>query len=1292
MFVDLVDANDSSSDECGDSTPPILHPVRPTSTMAAVELFGDGTCDRRKRAHRAELYLRASLMKEPLAIIALIDDGSDVSFLRKSVADTLRLNLRPSAKKVSLLDGHPIKALQECEVYVSAERLEEAVSISVMILEDSTMKGLNSMNAGLLLGKDQLYNLGRIVLDSPMKSLLILGEKARQRSMDPDLTRLLGGEFYSAGDNFCLVNKSEDSDAGHVNIDNSQYCMFASSVSIPTLTAMEVKKEGSLLDITQAEEPVLDESAIGDCIKKALTDMGCLDDCYPVPNALGYFMRIVEVKGTDVHRDTLQQDYCFEIDIPDRIPSEKDAHTLTEKDASLPFDFSPAVLRRLTKEQRALFDEQIQDNIDKKFWKKICADEIPRTELPYVATVFPVIAKETKTTKVRPVVDCRPLNSKLAPSFSKRLDWRTPLLRLRLLAMTKGVNSIDVLDLRKAYYSIHCRSPLFCRIAEQFYRVDRVLFGVAFGPSALQCAMDLFLMIVKRVYLYMTKNDSASIVDLLEDYFDDLILVASEILFVTILKKVGLVFGFMFKHERLQTGGRTNLFGTDIQLERDGLKIFCPIPEIASELVNCKVLTKRQLYKLAGKMSIDRTLTHAPIRGLSDILRSLASGPWDEICNSTAIDSVLEQCKMYISQLTCSNGHLCIPASTSEGNKLEIVTDASKECCAYQVTCNNQVLMNHISICKKSAKSDHSNDKELLATHKGVKKLLSVLEKSRKFRFDELIIASDNKATANWANPGSRLPDAGSLTTTRRALQIREYVSALSKHCKLVTVKHIPGKMNSVADHLSRVLNPILNTFTEIAPNAQSDSDTNSDGHAFIAVSAATIADSSPTVRVFHDCFRLDQYLRRIRSIIKIQRRYHRFVREKTANPALHSLFEFAQVGLEMTDKTISKANAFKVGALWISHDRNAVIMRPNCFVTTLIVEDTHREGHVMFDTLLYRSRSKIWAPDLRQVVTNVIKACTFCKVKHAKHTKPSYRPGIHECDKTTFETIGIDYFRFGRVFNDSGQLVKAHVFLIVDKLSRFIFLRTYTAQTLTNAQNALLEFISIFGKPNKIRGDQAFEGLGAFASNHGINLVTNRSGYNPTYSGFVESLVKISKRFIECALHEVSPGRYPTLGQLQATVMSANFLVNQRPLTIRMNAIVTPHQVVFGKITSFAESLLSKSDETDSPVTSAEVSNFMEQSIPIRIFMLAVDDHLFEHTRSSLVSTLNSQLPTDFTIGELLLFKTGIRFRIVEVASAPSIQYHELRSGIRKLYEVKDVATGRLHHADRAVLRRLEV
>jgi hypothetical protein len=139
--------------------------------------------------------------------------------------------------------------------------------------------------------------------------------------------------------------------------------------------------------------------------------------------------------------------------------------------------------------------------------------------------------------------------------------------------------------------------------------------------------------------------------------------------------------------------------------------------------------------------------------------------------------------------------------------------------------------------------------------------------------FDTLTIFTDNKAARAWAHPAGRLPK-GSLAATRRAVEIRDYLTELSKFFSKIDVVHLPGTDNHALSRFFESFPPNTKD-TEPADELPLVDDMDAEpeeDHGVMTTSIFTETDACS--RFFVNCFTLVQHLNRLKSLIKIQRKY----------------------------------------------------------------------------------------------------------------------------------------------------------------------------------------------------------------------------------------------------------------------------------------------------------------------------------------------------------------------------------------------------------------------------------
>ena len=191
-----------------------------------------------------------------------------------------------------------------------------------------------------------------------------------------------------------------------------------------------------------------------------------------------------------------------------------------------------------------------------------------------------------------------------------------------------------------------------------------------------------------------------------------------------------------------------------------------------------------------------------------------------------------------------------------------------------------------------------------------------------------------------------------------------------------------------------------------------------------------------------------------------------------------------------------------------------------------------HQNG---LEGLLAEARKRFWVVGARKVAKRTIKDCMRCSKKRWTSLALDLPP-LHPSRTNTlraFTEIGIDHtgpfkLRQGR------SSIDAHVLVIACCATRAVSLEMSTSTGAAHVLAALQRHIGVFGSPRRINSDQGSgfvrakklimqsheswrkEGWEAYEAHEwAIN-----PPYSPTWTGHVESIVKLTKKALE-AMHQ---------------------------------------------------------------------------------------------------------------------------------------------------------------------------
>jgi hypothetical protein len=216
-----------------------------------------------------------------------------------------------------------------------------------------------------------------------------------------------------------------------------------------------------------------------------------------IKNTEGHYLAVERLQEGDV-LDTPNQKFRFVVD-----------WDLEAKPEAARGSWDPRrVVDRLDGEQRKLYEEEFRLYREKGWWRPATSDSpAPDGE----ATVFPVLS-EGKTTKVRPVIDLRTVNARSPRASNSRCRVNGAVTKLRGVLEQGG--AVLQSDLSKAFYRIGTKKTWLIKTGGQEMESERLLFGLNFGPAALEAVLRM----VKGLVAPEMRRLGVSMVELMDDY------------------------------------------------------------------------------------------------------------------------------------------------------------------------------------------------------------------------------------------------------------------------------------------------------------------------------------------------------------------------------------------------------------------------------------------------------------------------------------------------------------------------------------------------------------------------------------------------------------------------------------------------------------------------------------------------------------------------------------------------------------------------------------------------------
>ena len=196
------------------------------------------------------------------------------------------------------------------------------------------------------------------------------------------------------------------------------------------------------------------------------------EENWKIQDASGYSLYLRRLESEE-KKDNEEQLYVFEIDWD------------FEKEMVVDRIWDPKkLIDKLSNEEREAYFNEIVTYIEKGLWTRDPPSIAPN------AVCFPVVQNQ-KTTKVRPVLDCRCLNSRLPPASMSKVSIHQCVAALQAYGWKK---KIRIYDIKRAFYSIRLRKyRIGINTGKEILSSNRLVFGLAIGPAALRQALNIIL-------------------------------------------------------------------------------------------------------------------------------------------------------------------------------------------------------------------------------------------------------------------------------------------------------------------------------------------------------------------------------------------------------------------------------------------------------------------------------------------------------------------------------------------------------------------------------------------------------------------------------------------------------------------------------------------------------------------------------------------------------------------------------------------------------------------------------
>jgi hypothetical protein len=863
-------------------------------------------------------------------------------------------------------------------------------------------------------------------------------------------------------------------------------------------------------------------------------------------------------------KDTQEQSICFEVDWDDVEESAPLAQARS-------FDFSRSIIQKLNKDEYNHFENELNNYLEKRWWSRLTDEAITESEQPVIC--FPVV-QAGKSTKVRPVLDCRPYNMHLSPCSYLGPDCGQILRQIRvgcgeICNRAGGTAQIVTLDLKTAFYRVRLRQGrrICIRTNGTLYSSDRVTFGTKYGPACLEAAV--------RALLFKA-SEMAGQTPWVRYYLDDITIIGHGVMkYISCLVNIASKFGFEFPPEKrhvvtLYSMNQKWIVHPFEPFSHLGVIFACKDGELVMKckprepvIVPVEFMTKRSGFKVAGS-GIDQLWMHPERHCASDIIRRVVGSEkqWD-----ARIDNVkLEFWKKLTDQLISSPCEH--PVLLQKITTIDVDTDASDYGYGYEIRINKIPMIQRSRLWSAAQDKWHINRKEHFAT---IQALIMLNDFVHYADNAILCVRSDSKSSLAWLNGSTKTKSMDRICIERLNSVKDELLDMWKNSVSHAKFEKISGKNNCVADYLSRLPHVL---------GVKSHRKVTDPGDAMLlatslgSISAtAHIEDMSTSIKNLW----LIRIWRAWRQVIADKRNIRLPANDDTATSLLKSMqqqsvaitahirflverassgFPISQLIEQTQYRFVSEGLLYHLRFLNgdITLDPIGVIVLDTStplggYVAEHIAKEVHEEfGHATVRYCCWRLSKIFFAPSIRRVVQRVIEGCSTCISRAKRHARRSgylIQRSLDTSADSFFDVVSIDLFSIPQQYQHTGVL---YVIVLVDHFSRFCLLRGLETKTAREIQSVLDDWFSMFTTPSLIRSDNSKE----------FKALSRMKRYNwyriPAYSPFANGICERA------------------MSDLNKFVGIKNWQVTLHQLQKKMNAKriaeldLTPAQIVFGR------------------------------------------------------------------------------------------------------------------------------
>ncbi|KAF4692687.1 hypothetical protein FOZ60_012801 [Perkinsus olseni] len=886
-------------------------------------------------------------------------------------------------------------------------------------------------------------------------------------------------------------------------------------------------------------------------------------------SAPGFSLRLRELQP-DEPKECPNQRFCFDVSISPLEGtgvSDSDEHRDNQWPSKVA-DFGIKLYNRLSPEEQASYDKAVKKFVDSGYWiptphETVAEDRsAPRVESFPVKQVDDDGPSKVTSFKVRPVIQAVGVNKIIKAGGARKASYSGEpvadiLMGLRTSFSQAGHGDLGLLtlDVGKAFYRFRLSARdgegsdpvsnmgyIYIKVVNQWYRCNRLAFGLLHGPATLQSGLNVMLRLLHKLDEGLSSLPIHSFYDdilvpiplhQVGRFLSSIVPLAERIGLVLPPDQIALLSDTAHQVCEIPCAYDWSLrLGYLMKVHQNNLLIRCLIKKrdfVQSFQLCAGETTRRDVSRLTGSAQAGNVLRTHPLRGLTSsalsklVARVSPNTGWD-----TPLD--LEEGSVHYKHLKhivdILKGDLlhddCVHQSVNcVADKIELYCDASQFNYGYHISIGGVPIGSVAKLWPKSAGSWHSNRRELYCLYQGVVHVDDVLRSCAKAnRFKSVLCHSDNVGVVGWLRSGCPGCKGVERPAIRRLVHtIKDIVKSWSDDRGINTSFHfVKGSTNSLADELSRL------SHTSGIAEALEDGDAEEPAVLVSSISSSDQADAQEVSIDLSDSF--------IRDVKQQTDRFRHsseshdeevWVGESLVSVLLKGVPERLGERLSIQDDeegVLLSVHLKSLGPrLYIPPDSDDSDLRSQ------LLRRAHDTaiGHVSIAGMAAALRPIVWWPSIAGDISKFVRNCIGCAREKARHIAPC---GYSEVVRSRrWHTIYMDYC--GPISDwtyvcpsSHTRITNASILIIIDTMTGWVELCPCADQSAHTASRLLLErWICRYGLPYELRSDRDQAFLSSIQSNicRLLNIEQVFSGgMSPASQGVVESAVRTLKRHLE--------------------------------------------------------------------------------------------------------------------------------------------------------------------------------